>query len=149
MTTISVAGKAAYYRDRIVYRTIPATVDAVLMVSPTSGQVYRIGIDGSCDCPAGKAGRLCYHVVALEQQYGSVENAISDLTRCELAAHLAVLEAAEKQAEAQKPAPKPVCDCCQMGEIPCPDCGWMMPKPEQPKPERPAISAKTREMDWM
>ncbi len=85
------------YAEQIIWSVIPATVNAVLLTSPTSDRQYRITTAGSCSCPAGLSRRLCKHVRALELEFGGVEAGIAFLVQSELPAALAAMPAQEAE----------------------------------------------------
>ncbi len=85
------------YAEQIVWSVIPATVNAVLLTSPTSGRRYCVRVNGSCNCPAGLSRRLCRHIRALELEFGSVDAGIAFLVQSELPAALAAMPAQEAE----------------------------------------------------
>lgn len=57
------------------------------VISPTSGNRYSIDAETGCSCPAGKAGRSCWHLLTLEMEYGCIEKAFAVLLNAPEAAH--------------------------------------------------------------
>jgi hypothetical protein len=77
--------KAVHFAREIVWGTVPGRRNVLRLVSPTSGNTYHLTLqaDGTvrCNCPAGSAGRECFHSLALLADYDDYRDAFRDLTR--------------------------------------------------------------------